>query len=230
MPAISVVEMFGPTIQGEGPHAGRVCAFLRLGGCNLSCSWCDTPYSWDGQRYDLRKEIKQLTVDQIMDRLPVAPTVVITGGEPLLHQANPWWIPLLKRLVAEYDEIHLETNGTIPLAPTTWSYFRHISVSPKLGNAGNHRGNQNPKVWTGWRSVPQAIFKYVVETEQDVITAIGIAASLGIAKDRVWVMPQGATRAELDGLWPSVAAWATTYGVSTTHRLHVLAWGHDRGH
>ena len=47
-----VSEVFGPTLQGEGPHAGRPCHFIRLGGCNLSCSWCDTPYS-TGQHLSL---------------------------------------------------------------------------------------------------------------------------------------------------------------------------------
>ena len=42
-----VVEVFGPTVQGEGPYAGRVCHFLRLGGCDYRCSWCDTPYAVD---------------------------------------------------------------------------------------------------------------------------------------------------------------------------------------
>ena len=230
MPAISVVEAFGPTLQGEGPHAGRACVFLRLGGCNLSCSWCDTPYSWDGRRYDLRQEIQQLTVDQIMDRMPTGNMVIVTGGEPLLQQDNPWWPLLLDRLSDAYPlGLHLETNGTIAPNEASRSLFTHITVSPKLANAGNHRGHQSRAIWDHWKSIPQAIFKIVVENEQDVVDAVDLASYYGM-RPRLWVMPQGITAAELDMRWPVIAQAAAERGVNATHRLHVLAWGPERGH
>lgn len=61
--SLVVSEVFGPTHQGEGPHAGQLCAFVRLMGCNLSCSWCDTPYTWDASRYDLKAEGHRMTVE-----------------------------------------------------------------------------------------------------------------------------------------------------------------------
>ena len=57
---LNVNEIFGPTIQGEGPHTGRLVGFLRLAGCNLACSWCDTPYSWDWTKYDKAEESKRI--------------------------------------------------------------------------------------------------------------------------------------------------------------------------
>lgn len=230
MPAISVVEAFGPTLQGEGPYAGRPAVFLRLGGCNLSCSWCDTPYSWDGKRFDLRQEIRQLTVDQIMDRLPPGTMIVISGGEPLLQQDNPWWPVLLQQLYLEYPRgVHLETNGTIAPSEATIELVSHMSVSPKLANAGFHRGHQNPLIWDGWSNIPQAIFKIVVEGTNDVMFAVAMAIKYGM-RERLWIMPQGQTRAELDKRWPDIAALASQLGINATHRLHVLAWDDERGH
>lgn len=230
MPAMSVVEMFGPTLQGEGPHAGRPAVFLRFGGCNLSCSWCDTPYSWDGRRFDLRREIQQLTVDQIMDRLPPGNLVILTGGEPLLQQDNPWWPILLQQLYLEYPRgIHLETNGTLAPSDITRELVSHISVSPKLANAGNHRGHQNATIWNHWATVEQAIFKIVVQDTGDILSAIAIAEAQGM-RERLWVMPQGATREELDKRWPGIASVAAQMRVNATHRLHVLAWNDERGH
>ena len=95
---IPVSEQFGPTIQGEGPYAGRTVQFLRTGGCNLSCSWCDTPYTWDGENYDLRAELHPKTVAQIVEDAIPDMIMVISGGEPLLHQNNPGWEWLLTGL------------------------------------------------------------------------------------------------------------------------------------
>ena len=60
-----VAEIFGPTWQGEGPSAGKVAAFVRLGLCDQACSWCDTPYTWDRACHDLRTELRR------MDRIEV---------------------------------------------------------------------------------------------------------------------------------------------------------------
>ena len=66
MTTLPLSEVFGPTFQGEGPHAGRRCAFVRLGGCNLSCEWCDTPYTWDATRYDLALENPETPIPTII--------------------------------------------------------------------------------------------------------------------------------------------------------------------
>jgi 7-carboxy-7-deazaguanine synthase len=64
-PPLVVSEVFGPTIQGEGPHAGQRAAFVRLGGCNLTCTWCDTAYTWDARRYDLRAELHRVPITRV---------------------------------------------------------------------------------------------------------------------------------------------------------------------
>ncbi|WIY01046.1 7-carboxy-7-deazaguanine synthase QueE [Amycolatopsis mongoliensis] len=89
-------------MQDEGPSAGRCASFVCLGGCNLSCGWCDTPYSWEGRRFNLRAELARTPVQQLADRALAGDPelVVISGGEPLLHQARPAWTALLVMLCA----------------------------------------------------------------------------------------------------------------------------------
>src|SRR5882762_8325214 len=103
---LAVSEIFGPTWQGEGSSIGKRCYFLRLGGCNQHCVWCDTPYTWDwtgrnGTVYDPKREIRKYTPDDIVAELNrMLPDwelnddwrrmnpkmLVISGGEPMLQQ------------------------------------------------------------------------------------------------------------------------------------------------
>src|ERR1700730_7162757 len=95
-----VSEVFGPTIQGEGPSLGRRAGFIRLGGCDLTCSWCDAAYTWNASRYDLRAELTRMPVTAMVERALVGDPeiVVITGGEPLLHQQQAGRLELLDQL------------------------------------------------------------------------------------------------------------------------------------
>ena len=71
MRKLRVNEIFGPTFQGEGPHAGQSAVFLRTSGCNLNCSWCDTPYTWDWERYDREAETHPMAPNEV-DRASLA--------------------------------------------------------------------------------------------------------------------------------------------------------------
>lgn len=115
-----VKEMFGPTLQGEGAHAGRPCVFLRFAACNLACTWCDTDFSIGGATRHSAAEIVARLVE--LDR-HASRMVVVTGGEPTLQ----WDAPLADALRAAGFRAHMESNGTRPLAaPVDW-----LTVSPK---------------------------------------------------------------------------------------------------
>src|SRR5690606_17108863 len=120
-PSLVVADVFGPTVQGEGPSCGRRSSFIRLGGCNLACEWCDTPETWDARRFDLRQTLTRRPVPEIVARaLQGDPDlVVITGGEPLLHQRQKGWRALIGALTLAGAEIEIETNGTVP--PTAYT-------------------------------------------------------------------------------------------------------------
>jgi organic radical activating enzyme len=85
-----ISEVFGPTLQGEGPSAGRPAGFVRLGRCNLACDWCDTKYTWDWENYDPQEELHTEQVATVLEQLDAMGVgmLVVTGGEPLLQQRN----------------------------------------------------------------------------------------------------------------------------------------------
>lgn len=115
---LPVMEHFY-TIQGEGFHQGRAAYFIRLGGCDVGCVWCDVKDSWDADRHP-HQTIGQLTAEVL--KTP-AEMVVITGGEPLLHDLDA----LTSSLKAAGIETNIETSGSSPLSGN-WDW---ICISPK---------------------------------------------------------------------------------------------------
>ena len=114
-----ITEIFF-SIQGEGSFAGTPVIFIRFSGCNKKCKFCDTDY-FNFEEMNIREILLEI---EKLNRTKTK-IVVLTGGEPLL-QANS---DLLIALNAKY-ELHLETNGSIPLGPSA-HFFTHITCSPK---------------------------------------------------------------------------------------------------
>jgi 7-carboxy-7-deazaguanine synthase len=225
-----VSEIF-PTLQGEGPHCGQPATFLRLMGCNLACSWCDTPYTWDHRRFDMKAEAQRMEVAEVYLFLQsLHPTrLVITGGEPLLQ--SPALGLLLNRIGAEQPwRVEVETNGTLP-PPATWLFqVEQWNVSPKLAHSGNDPAKAlNLSLLRTWASIRTARFKFVCKLPSDVEDVAKLAASLGILPTAVWIMPEGTTTPvqlhRLRRLVPKVLE----HGFNLAPRLHVLIWGAERG-
>jgi organic radical activating enzyme len=117
-PGLPVMESFY-TLQGEGFHQGRAAYFIRLGGCDVGCVWCDVKDSWDADKHP-RLSVKDLVVAaaEHPGRL-----VVITGGEPLMHDCTE----LTRALHEAGFATHIETSGSSPLSGE-WDW---ICLSPK---------------------------------------------------------------------------------------------------
>ncbi|MGW8316607.1 MAG: 7-carboxy-7-deazaguanine synthase QueE [Bacteroidales bacterium] len=115
---LPLVEEFY-TVQGEGYHTGKAAYFIRIGGCDVGCSWCDTKFSWDPDLHPL------VDVDRIVDHAVNYPAaaVVVTGGEPLMVNMGPLTGKLRDRGIRTF----LETSGAYPLTGT-WDW---ICLSPK---------------------------------------------------------------------------------------------------
>ena len=115
---LPIVEDFY-TIQGEGFHMGKPAYFVRVGGCDIGCSWCDTKFSWNPSIHPLHR------VDEIIDRIMEnnASVVVVTGGEPLIYPMDYFTSQMHSRKV----EAYIETSGAYELSGN-WDW---ICLSPK---------------------------------------------------------------------------------------------------
>lgn len=100
---LQIIETF-KSVQGESTHAGKVCFFIRLSGCNLRCSYCDTAYAWQGG--------EMRSVESLLDEAAAAgcSMVEVTGGEPLLQKDTPL---LVEKLLSMGKEVLIETNGSV---------------------------------------------------------------------------------------------------------------------
>lgn len=222
---LPVNEIYGPVCQGEGPHVGRPVWFLRLGGCNLSCAWCDTPYTWDATRYELDVENRDLDAAQINALLPSDGTVVLSGGEPLIHAHNP-----TLRAVMSERSWHVETNGTI--IPPDWmrDLVAHWSVSPKLGHAGDpDKRRVKPAALAAFADMPQAVFKIVAGNRDDLDEIRDLVRRFDIAPGRVWVMAEGTTASSQIAGMRTLEQAVVAAGWNLSVRLHVLMHDNERG-
>jgi 7-carboxy-7-deazaguanine synthase len=115
---LPVMEHFY-TLQGEGFHQGKAAYFIRLGGCDVGCVWCDVKESWDGSKFP------HYDPQDLLNTIKATPAeiVVVTGGEPLLHELTA----LTKTLKHAGLKTHIETSGSSPLSGE-WDW---ITLSPK---------------------------------------------------------------------------------------------------
>lgn len=223
-----VAEVFGPTAQGEGPHIGHVCAFIRLSGCNLSCSWCDTPYTWDWTRYSEADEASDLDVAELVERVRAMSVerVVLTGGEPLMQQRR---LPILLDSLAL--PVDVETNGTISPADPVADRVDLFAVSPKVMPSARQRLTLAQQRPIGqFRELAQqgrAVWKFVARDRDDLDSIRAFVEAFDLAP--VYVMPEGRTATSLQISTRRIADEVVRLGYRLTTRLHVLAWGDMRG-
>ena len=115
---LSINEIFY-SIQGESTYAGKPCVFVRLTGCDLRCSWCDTPYAFtEGQKMSIDAVLQQI------DRYG-SPLVEVTGGEPLLQEDV---YPLMERLVDSGRTVLLETGGQVDVSRVPVAVIKVMDV------------------------------------------------------------------------------------------------------
>jgi 7-cyano-7-deazaguanosine (preQ0) biosynthesis protein QueE len=225
---LAVAEVFGPTFQGEGPSMGRRCSFLRLSGCNLRCTWCDTPYTWDWSRYDPAAERTMLDVPAILDTISGHGTdmLVVSGGEPLLQQRR--LVPLLALLAERGMRIEVETAGTVsPLAEVT-AAVAQLNVSPKLRSSGNPQARRlRPAALADLQATGKAAWKFVAVDAGDVDEIAELVARFGMSP--VYVMPEGTSAEVVLERSRELAGPVLARGWNLTSRLHVLLYGNRRG-
>ena len=233
---ISISEMFGPTIQGEGKSLGRPALFVRLGLCNLDCSWCDTPYTWDwtgknGVKYDKKTELKRLSIAEVLQWINghrSTGRVVITGGEPLIQSKAVTQL-VLGILDLGISAVEIETNGT-QSPPAEIIDLVQWNVSPKLSGSGVTKELAIiPEILSTFALSPHANFKFVLGSSEEVDEINRLINSLSLPKERIFLMPEGKLPSEINSKFQFVVESALRLGVNVTTRLHVLAYGDMRG-
>jgi 7-carboxy-7-deazaguanine synthase len=124
---MQITEIF-KSIQGESTYAGMACVFVRLTGCNLRCSWCDSEYTFSGGHRMAMEEV----LEEVEQLSPQGGLVEITGGEPMLQEREV--VPLMQRLLQEGYRVLLETSGERPLERVPRRVVKIVDV--KCPNSG----------------------------------------------------------------------------------------------
>ncbi len=226
---MKIAEIFY-SIQGEGILLGMPSVFVRTSGCNLRCTWCDTPYtSW-------QPEGRNMSIEEVAGEVARFPAshVVVTGGEPMI---SPEIIELTGKLRQAGLHITVETAGTcfVPVACDL------MSISPKLANstpvereggrwaARHERLRFQPDVLKRLMTDYEYQLKFVVAAAEDLVEIDRMQAELGAPREKVLLMPEGVNRTVLRerGAW--LAEICKTRGYRYSPRLHVDLWGDKRG-
>lgn len=223
---VKLSETFN-SIQGEGPLQGRPAFFIRLAGCNLKCSFCDTPYAQEGVKTDNIISIPEIR-DQMLELARLHGNdypFVITGGEPLLQQDD------IKLLLGTYfarsakrANVWFETNGTIvPDKELVVKYYPKFVVSPKVG----HTNNEALKAL----SLLGAHFKFVIDDKAgwNFKIAMQFAREFDVPKERIWMQPMAADKKALSKAGEKLWGMCVGCGVGYSPRLHIALFGTKRG-
>ncbi|HEY6796215.1 MAG TPA: 7-carboxy-7-deazaguanine synthase QueE [Kineosporiaceae bacterium] len=224
-----VSEVLPATVVGDGPLAGWRCGMIRLGGCNLACSWCDVPHAWDGSHVDLRADLSRRLVHNIVDEALSASSrvILITGGEPLVQQRTPGWSALLESLSARGAEIEVHTNATLVPEEVTARRVHRFVVSPKLSHSGEPQWTRiRPDALQAWAAIARqgrVAFWFVVRDRMDVQTVATLCAVHGLPPELVWISAEGVTPSRLLEITADVAEVAIAHGFNLGTRVGVLA-------
>lgn len=238
---IPVVEIFGPTIQGEGRYAGTPCYFLRLGGCDYRCQWCDSMHAVDEKHKDEWSYMSPQDIVWKLRNLPGEYThLVISGGNPMMHDLRPLLIELTSETTRLW-KVSVETQGTI-IPPWLWA-IDHVTMSPKPPSSGMRQSkvviNRFLDAWSqslmGGTSLD---VKIVVFDQTDIDWAREIIGQAIVPEDTRFFLSVGTRyddttvtllqryREVIGGVLDNFSGLPQ---VSILPQMHVLLWGHKKG-
>ena len=210
---LPVIEIF-TSIQGESTHAGRRCFFIRLAGCNLRCSYCDTAYAWQGG--------EEKSVDELVNAALSSGTglVEVTGGEPLIH---PETLLLLQKLLDSGLEVLLETNGSLSIAQVPAKVRKILDCkTPDSGMAEKNCFDNYSLL------APHDEVQFVVSSREDFDWAISVIdrfSLTGKTANLIFSPVWGKVNFE------ELAQWVIGSGkpVRMQLQMHKLIWGDRKG-
>lgn len=251
---INVTECI-PVIQGEGKFTGYPSFLIRTSGCNLNCqfkgSLCDaSKESWNHNNTS-NKLFSLTDIDSVIKRHPHIKRVFITGGNPTLNVKM--FLDIVTICRENKLEIHIEDNGT---QFSDKIYFARavdfISLSPKLKNSipvpgsfakeigrevtesdkkihlKNYRNIDSLKNWINYFNDGYQL-KFVVSDEEELQEIEDLIDEIGADRSKVYLMPEGATRDQLEGRRKWVYETCLRLGYNYTDRLHILVYNDKKG-
>lgn len=226
---MKIAEIFY-SVQGEGMLAGVPSVFVRSSGCNLRCTWCDTPYtSWQPEGVEL--SVEQITAEVQQHG---ARHVVVTGGEPMIA---PGIVELTQQLHSQGQHVTIETAGTV-FAPVACDL---MSISPKLANstptkrdtgrwaAQHERLRYQPPVLRQLISTYPYQLKFVITSAEDLAEVAAMLRDIAADRSRVVLMPEGTDAATLRERGQWLVEICKREGFRFSPRLHIDLWGNRRG-
>lgn len=235
------------TIQGEGVSVGAPAVFIRASRCNLHCVWCDTDHTWNfaGTPWPHAKDTvagyaKHVKADVTCEITPLKAAAriltyacertVITGGEPLLQETE--FLEMIGHIRAQQPahQFEVETNGTRLPSAAFHEAVNQFNVSPKLANSGMAAALRlKADALAFFANSPKAWFKFVVAEPADLEEIQILRDTYQLPHQRVLLMPEGRTSAELDRHAAWLAEVCRDRGFRFCDRLHIRLWGDKRG-
>ncbi len=223
-----VISEIFHSLQGEGMMTGRPAVFVRLGMCNLQCTFCDTTYTWKKGETDYSDETNERvmeSISKILDEYPPTNLIVWTGGEPMMQQRNI--VAAIDYLNQRFPERNLEheveTNGTIAAEPEFDGRIDRYNCSPKTVMSGNKRYDVK------LLHFEKTTYKYVVGNEHDCAEALCEIERQKLPRMRCLFMVLGTTAKEMQERGPIIAEICKKEGITLCLRLQCILWGAVRG-
>jgi 7-carboxy-7-deazaguanine synthase len=211
------------SLQGEGLYSGMASFFIRLTGCNLACTWCDTTYA---SRGTASREMSIGDLLEEVERCPESAHVVLTGGEPMLQAAVPELCEALHRVGRR---VTIETNGSLPPGRVQVAL---ASLSPKLpGSQPDGSGALDLDVVSEWIRMGSYQLKFVVRTVADIEAAVCFLDQLSVQWEpaRVFMMPEGRDAESVARHTAVVVEECRRRGLRYGRRLQLDLFGDQRG-
>jgi len=232
------------SIQGEGPRIGTPSFFIRLGGCDLDCFYCDSKETWSGQSTNIKMTIPSIVNEYVkycQQCKSNISNIVITGGEPLIQQKEI--VNLIKQMnnstkkllyvFPEDINFEIETNGTIEPIIELCELCPEFNVSIKLDSSNVSRSRRiKSKVIKKYVKSSESDFnikfKFVINNETDIEEMLDLYEDFNIDEKIIYLMPEGKTQEEIQQHSLLVVDTCKKYGFKYCDRLQINIWGNKR--
>lgn len=223
---LKIAEMFCDTLQGEGINVGMLATFIRLQGCTLKCSWCDTLEVWEyGNEYTYDEIFEIFESVGLIEKLKNGQSIVLTGGSPLKQQTQLF--EFINDFINKYrfkPYIQIENEAVLWSTPQFDLLIDCWNNSPKLSNSGMKEVVRlKTNIIAHLSEMNNSWFKFVITRKED-WDEIERDYLPHMKRSQIILMPEGVTQEELNKNRAFVADMAIENGVRYCDRLHVILW------